>query len=187
MIRRRTSTSRKKPKPRPAPSYLPHACVLLAVDCARMSGWCIMLDGSYHSSGQVDCMRNHIAAAEITARVVQLAKEQCRKCVLVFERPFRGTTQGGFSGHWRSAWRASGGVQSREVGVYPASWRARVLGSGSLKRDAAQEREMRVASIVAPVIGQDEAASVCIALWGVRAGEIGKLLEPAKPRKKAAA
>lgn len=177
-------TKRKKPRPRLAPSYLPHACVLLAVDCARMSGWCIMLDGAYHSSGQVDCMRNHLAAAEITAQVVQLAHEQRRKCVLVFERPFRGTTQGGFSGHWRSAWRASGGRLGR--GVYPASWRARILGSGSLKRDAAQEREMRVASIVAPVIGQDEAASVCIALWGVRAGEIGKLLQPAKPRKKAA-
>jgi hypothetical protein len=164
------------------PSYTPHPCVVLTSDCAKVSGWCIMLYGSYHSSGQVDCMRHHAAALEICARATALAKAHNCKAVLVFERPFRGTVQGGFSGHWRSAWRAAGGVKTREVGVYPASWRARVLGSARLKRDAAQEREVRVASLVAPMVGQDECAAVCIALWAIRAGAIGKVLAPKKAK-----
>jgi hypothetical protein len=168
----------KKPrKKRPPAAYEPHECVVLAVDTARVSGWCIMLDGAYHSSGETDCLKDPSGAYLICARAIALAGDQQRKVVLVYERPFRGNTQGQYIGHWKSAFAAGGGSLRRTLGVYPSQWRARITGASNATREAARDREMRVAETIAPMTGPDEAAAVCIALFGARAGEVWKLVE----------
>jgi len=110
----------------------------------------------------------------------------------VFERPFRGTTQGQWIGAWKQAWVAQSGRKAAMVGVYPSSWRSRVLGRGNLERNEARRLEAEVAAGVIDRDGTrtangpfvrataDAAAAIAIGQFAIYAGEVGKVM-PKRP------
>lgn len=179
----RLASTRKPRKARPAASYAPHDAAVLAIDTAQCSGWAIYLHGDLVSRGEID-MLTPTGLSEAND-VCLLALSYSAPGVLVFERPFRGTSQGGYIGAWRSAWVAAGGRKRAQIGVYPATWRARVLGSPCMTREAARAAEQRRAlkETLGMPVGPDEAAAVCIGLWAIRAGEVGAVL-PKRPLKR---
>ncbi|HEX6239979.1 MAG TPA: hypothetical protein VFZ61_03760 [Polyangiales bacterium] len=170
-------------RPRPTHSQLPHDCVVLAVDTAQVSGWCLMIRGLYVSSLQFDVLKHPTLLEEVCRNGLELGRVNGLPVVLVYEKPFFGTGQGQYIGAWKAAWVAAGGVKTRFVGVYPAQWRARVLGShyASAERATVRPVERRVAAQIAHrECGADEAPAVCIARWGSHAGDVYKKLPEAK-------
>lgn len=186
----------KKRKAKLPPSYDPHECVVLAVDCAEISGWSLWFCGELQGYGYTDMMAGIRNGFSACLDAVDLAKSKKCRSVLVFERPFRGTSQGQWIGAWKQRWVAAGGVRSRMLGVYPASWRARVLGRGwgSAKREAVRLKEQETAHGIAHMHGYnnvlkpglemarhgDVAPAICIGQWAVFAGEVAKLIASRK-------
>lgn len=176
---------KKKPRRAPVPWF---DAVILAIDTAQVSGWCSMQLGRVLGSGEFDVLAHPTSPADLCKRVLEYAGDRSLPCVLVYERPFRGTSQGQYVGLWKAAWVASGGRKQAMVGVYPATHRSRVLGGryASAKREVVKHAEMQMATGVTGKheVGPDEAAAVCIALWAAHAGEVVDRLP--KRRKKAA-
>jgi hypothetical protein len=124
-------------------------------------------------------------------------------CVLVAERPFqRRADQGGFNttttGTADKIWREHAkrsGFGKRIVRCYPATWRARVLGSPwhMAKREAVREHEQkRAPQVVADNgfdrgdadhrdPGPDACPAILIGKWATHAGEVAAVLEK-RPR-----
>lgn len=173
-------------KRRAPPSHVPHECVVLAVDTAQVSGWCLNVQGIYVGSSEFDLLKHPSLLEEVCRNALELGRANHLPVVLVYERPFMGTAQGQYIGAWKTAWSAVGGVKTRTVGVYPATWRARVLGMARAARETARRAEQQLAARIAgrPVL-PDEAPAVCIARWGSHAGEVLAKL-PASARKGAA-
>lgn len=72
-----------KRKPRLAPSPMPHECVVLAVDTALTSGWCIMLDGAYHSSGELAAVCIALFGVQcVEVGKMVAAKSKVRACLV---------------------------------------------------------------------------------------------------------
>lgn len=167
-------------------TQLPHECVVLGVDTAQRSGWCIMLRGIYVASGEFDLLRGPDSTQVVCARALDLGVRNSLPVVLVYEKPFAGTSQGQYVGAWKMAWSAAGGVKTRFVGVMTSQWRARVLGGtwAFAKRDDARRKEREVALRISgkPLVGGDEAPAICIARWASHAGEVLKKL-PASMRR----
>lgn len=163
---------------------VPHRAVILAVDTAERSGWALWVQGSLHAWGEIDMMgRGGASAADVCADAKGLAADLAPDAVLVYERPFRGTTQGQWIGAWKAAWARELPTPHRMVGVYPATWRARVLGRGlhAAKREVVRPVEQSVATALADAaqpgdIGPDAAAAVCIGYWATHAPEVAKKL-----------
>ena len=178
----RTARTRKVRKPKPAPSMVPHAAVVMSVDTAELSGWAITVCGKLVAYGEIDMLENVKAAIAACAESVRFGADRL-PVVMVYEKPFGGTNQGAYVGAWKMAWRAAGGVAKRVVGVYPSTWRARVLGHGAVgaKREQVRAMEVRAASVIAGrVTGPDESPAIMIGQWGARCGEVREKL----PRRK---
>ena len=173
--------------PKTQPAAVPHGCVVLAVDTAQVSGWFVGARGAYVRSGEFDVLRYPQLVGEVCSIALELGKLNALPVVLVYEKPFLGTSQGQYIGAWKAAWAAAGGVKSRTVGVYPSQWRARVLAGGWARapRDQVRRMEAQVAAQVAGrIVEPDEAAAVCISEWAARAPEVLAKL-PASARKEA--
>jgi hypothetical protein len=176
----------KKRKVRPAPSYVPLQCVVLAVDCAQESGWAIWANGKLVACGHVNMHASELAGRSACEHAMLAARELGVGAVLVFERPFRGNTQGAWIGLWKNRWVAAGGAKRRMLGMYPATWRSRVLGPGwgSKKRALVRAKEQQVAAAFAREQGLSEelarhgdvAPALCIGKCAVHAGEVAKVL-----------
>lgn len=196
-------TKPKKPKMPPSPT--PHTAVVLAVDTAQRSGWAVYVCGELASSGEIDMLEPcrskdmHGLSGWNADRVCLHALWEAAsgrdwvapyaEAVLVYERPFRGTTQGQWIGAWKQAWTAEGGHKRRMLGVYPATWRARVLDRGASRapRDVVRSMEMRKAEAAAKHrVGPDEATAILIGRWASYAGEVGAVLPKRTARKKVA-
>jgi len=187
-MRLATGPSRRAKKPKPPPAYLPHDCAILTVDTARISGWAIYLGGRLFSYGEEDMLSERRGVAGIVARVLKYAEERGWSAVLVWEKPFAGTSQGQYVGAWKMAWIDGGGGKRRMLGVYPATWRARVLGTSRATRENARRAEMALARLIVGFVGggdlgPDAAAAVCIGQWAIRAGEVAACL-PKSTRKR---
>jgi Holliday junction resolvasome RuvABC endonuclease subunit len=114
--------------------------------------------------------------------------------VVVIERPFVakfGQTTMGTADHiWRKRVEEAG-LKRRIVRVYPASWRARVLGKGwaSASRELVRARENVVASAIAEIddsrkMHPDAAPAICIGKWACFAGEVLAVLPRLKSEKR---
>jgi hypothetical protein len=175
----RSPRKRKRRKPPSRPSHVPHECIVLAVDTAAQSGFCITMTGAYETSGTVSIH---------TPGAVQRAVDEAHALaldhgygtghvVLVLERPWGGNswTQqalGAARYAWQHAWERRF-AKKRVVRVYPATWRARVLGGPSLE---AERSVARAITRKRGVMTQDECAAVCIAKWASLAGEVAAVL-----------
>lgn len=161
-------------KPKPPPSLTPHDAAVLAIDPGETSGWAIWVRGTLRAYGTCDVF------GDMPAELVRHFLREFGPHVAVIERPFlvrfgSQTNIGTADRIWRKRLEEAG-LARRIVRVYPASWRARVLGKGwaSASRDLVRVREGIVAGAMTEVdhIHPDAAAAVCIGRWGCFAGEV---------------
>jgi hypothetical protein len=167
----------------PAHSIEPLECVVLGVDTAQVSGFCLTVRGHYFASDEFDVVRRIGRAEEVCMDAIALGVANKLPVVLVYEKPFHGTGQGQYVGLWKAAFVAAGGVQRRMVGVMTSQWRARILGAGwaRAERQAARRAEQSLAADVAGrAVGGDEAPAILIARWGSHAGQVLKKLPKSK-------
>lgn len=168
----------KKPKLPPSPTAW--ACTILAVDPGERSGWAIWRDGRPLLWSEC-CDVFTGGADDGVAHLLRFPGPH----IVVVERPFRtrfGTQVAVGAGDliWRRAAERAG-LGRRIVRVYPATWRARVLGKGfaSAKRDLVRVEERRVATAITGgmfALGADESPALCIGKWASYAGEVGAKL-----------
>jgi hypothetical protein len=198
----------KKPKkPKLAPSTRPHQAIILAVDPGENSGWSIWDRGLLCEWGEVDVF-DAAAVVAVLEKALEWYADPAIKCVLAIERPFqRRAEQGGFNttttGTADKIWRTHAqraGFSKRVARVYPATWRARVLGSPwhMAKREAVREHEQkRAPQVVADNgfdrgdadhrdPGPDACPAILIGKWATHAGEVAAVLAK-RPRQRKAA
>lgn len=185
-----TAMSRATARPRSrreAPAPRPWLCVVLAVDTAKRSGWCISVSGQRVDSGELDT--DTVIASRLLARLVRWAVDLGARgglpVVLVLEKAWGGSTiiqasLGAARERWLRAWREAGESPGRVVLVQPGTWRSVVLGSDSIgtKRDVVRAVEASFASTLMgrPVTGGDECAAILIARWAGQAAVVGKVI-----------
>jgi hypothetical protein len=176
----------------PPSSVLPHDCGILAVDPANTSGWAIWSRGALVAYGECDLFDG--SPDRVIARFCALVPGPH---VLVIERPFQvrfanQTSIGAADKVWREL--AKRQRVRRVVRVYPATWRARVLGQGWARapRDKVRAREQYVATWYvaaqggeAPAPGPDASAAILIGRFGSHAGEVQLALLPKAKRRAA--
>jgi hypothetical protein len=161
------------------------------VDTAQSSGWSIWVQGKPVACGHVDMLAGVDNGLSQCRDAISEAKAHDLPAILVFERPFRGNTQGQFIGCWKQKWIGAGGVKSRMTGVYPMTWRAAVLGKrwARAERDKVRAEEQRWARALAKANGLDPAIAghgdaapgLGIGAWASYAGEVAAKL-PVKAR-----
>lgn len=166
-----------------APCAVPWKCLVLGIDTARTSGWAINVCGQLLDSGEVNTF--HSGALErIVSHAQALALTAGVPSVLVLEAPWGGSVKivaslGASSERWLRPWLQLGEAHGRVVKVMPNQWRGPVLGASfvSCARDKVRAHEVRLASELAGrAVGSDEAPAILIALWGSRAGRVGKVI-----------
>lgn len=181
------STSR-----RAAPAGIkPWALVTLCVDAGEHCGVAIYDHGVYFDSGHGDGYDPTFIAHWIGTAVF-VAQQRELPLVLVTERPpaggraFKGRTPAGPASVegsrklWKKLWhKHTETVTRRQVFVYPATWRAAVLGTlinpQPRERLRASVEKWNNASRAADM-SQDEAAAVCIGVWASNAQRVAKVL-----------
>lgn len=162
----------------------PHT--ILAIDAGALSGWALGINGFRVDSGET----HPLEAAKVVERVVKAAGE--RALIVVGERWTRhgmhAEAYGGLIAAWKAwtwALEAAGHHPKRVVRVYPQSWRAAVLGRGNLRTEEARKLSIAVARgrwKLEREPGHDEAAALCMLMWGMHAPEVEKAAA-FKPRK----
>ncbi|NIR31710.1 MAG: hypothetical protein GWN84_20835 [Gammaproteobacteria bacterium] len=167
-------------RPAPPPRLHPWPVVVLAIDPGLTSGWALWAQGRHAGSGEAQVLDVE-AVARVVRGALEIAEVASMPAVLVLERAYTGRTRhmGPARPLWERVWADQGGVKGRVVRVYPATWRAKVLGRGmgSAKRAVAREAEQAVARRLARRrVGPDEAPAVCIGRWAVLAGELERVL-----------
>lgn len=162
------------------PSLHPHACVVLAIDPGKASGWAVFVCGRCVASGVASGHDGRMLAVELAD--VEAARAKL-PLVVVAEK----WSAGGWASHtamiglgaswgdWRTALGIGGVPASRVVRVLPQTWRARVIGSPRGARSDALKRMsmMRAAKEVGHVADDNEADAICIGIWATRAPEVG--------------
>lgn len=185
MITHNDNAEPKKPKRKKAkipPSLLPHACVVLATDCASVSGWSIWAGGVYRGSGEFALMSKPELLDKVCVAAVDLGKKLGLPVVLVYEKPFAGTSQGSFSGNWKVAFVKAGGVKTRMTFAYPAEWRSAAAGVlppgyANKPRKEVRPKEQEVAARLAGrACGPDESPAVCLGKFGCHADKVARKL-----------
>lgn len=160
----------------------PHC--ILAIDAGETSGWGI----GWHGAGTPDGVR--ILSGEThprdAARVIELAKNTAAlfPLIVVGERWTRHGMQAESYGGLVAAWKAwtwaleAAGHHARHiVRVYPQTWRAAVLGRGNYPTEQARKVSIAVAKgrwKLDREPGHDEAAALCMLMWGMHAPEVEK-------------
>jgi hypothetical protein len=182
--------ARRTKRPLPAASAVPHKCVVLAVDTAELSGWCVNAGhDEFLAFGEADTLDGR-ALRYIVRWAASHAERRGLPLVLVLESPWGGPAWvliglGAARERWMSAWRDEGKARCRVVMVQPSEWRARVLGSqwAKAKREVVRPHEQAVAAAMVgqPVRG-DEAPAILIARWSMRCAKVARAL-PAARRK----
>jgi hypothetical protein len=206
------SVKPRRPKKPPAPdSYIPHDCVILAIDPGKTSGWAVRGPRHSHEAEMIasgECSDGSMAVALIHAAKA-VADKTKRPLIVVAEtwttgdrvqdRRMQAATLLGLGaawGQWQAALREAGLPKSRIVRVNVATWRAKVIG-GPMARTSEEWKAaaMRIASGMYPnldrallqrdrerKIGPDEAEALCIMHWATHAGAVGVAVKKAGRR-----
>lgn len=169
------------------PQWLAWRAVVLAIDTAKRSGWAVRVGAKLYASGECDT-RDASELDDIVYEAVLRANPLIPwpVPVLVLERAWGNRTNtllalGAARERWEAAWRRACMPASRIVHVYPARWRARVLGGGAHCMPREQVRPLELAAARHEVgpgvdVGPDEAAAILISKWAAWAPEVGKCL-----------
>jgi|SRR5262245_2395515 len=197
VARRRAAASTQRPRRArarrrlPPASATPHACVVLAVDTAEISGWCgITGKDEFLAFGEADTLDGP-ALRYIVRWALSHAERRGLSLILVLEAAWGGPAWvlvglGAARERWLNAWRLEGQAMSRVVSVQPSEWRARVLGPGwaKAKRELVRPHEQAIAAATVgqPVRG-DEAPAILIARWALRCAKVARVLPVARRRR----
>jgi hypothetical protein len=167
----------------------PHACVILAIDPGKVSGWSIFVDGNCFGSGVAKTHEHRALAVKIA---LAYAETSVRPLVVVGEvwtpgGKFAGArTMAGLGaqwGLWLAALEAAGVAKARVLRVKTQTWRAKVLGGGwgitKAQWDARSQRRAALELCTPGPVDDNEAEAVCIGIWATRAAEVARKL-PAK-------
>src|SRR3954471_7074082 len=141
-----------------AASAIPHECVVLAVDTAELSGWCVITGkDEFLAFGEADTLDGH-ALRYIVRWAASHAERRGLPLVLVLEAAWGGPAWvliglGAARERWHAAARDEGFPKSRIVAVQPSEWRARVLGKrwATARREVVRPHEQAIA---AATVGQ---------------------------------
>lgn len=172
--------AKRKPRPRPPPSHYPWACVILAVDTGRKSGYSIWVGGKLLSFGEANTGPR---VCEIVRDVIGLQYADFLAVMVLEYHPWSGlgAAAAGLAAsrkEWSIAWEQAGGAKKRNIKVHLATWRA-ALRIPLRPKSAAQQGEMALARMkLRAHASQDEAAAYGIGLWATHAGEVGAVLTP---------
>ena len=173
----------------------PHACVVLAVDPAKVSGWAIVARAPGTAS-ELACGCNTARTADARRRAAESAFAAAfiagLPLVVCAERwsshgAFGGArTQRGLGaawGRWAEALEIAGVPKRRIVRVYAQTWAGAILSAGG----RGWTRERREAASIAYVkrrfgieCGADEAAAVCLGVYGMHCAEVAAALPKAR-------
>lgn len=180
-----------KPKPRAKKAPLPRLdaptqCILLSLDTANTTGWCIRVCGAIvdHGEHRLYTDAGMACTHAIINNLVNLRNKTGLPIVAVSERSWGGHLGMGRTtafGYWLHALRSIGVHMKRIIEVYPSTWRAVVLppGMATAKRDIVRAAEMEAAlAMVLPgtKLGHDEAPAIMIGAWAEKAGEVANAL-----------
>lgn len=142
--------------------------VILSIDTAANSGWCITTDGAYYASGEVHCYGHG------PFNICKMALALSDRARIVLEQSSHGTRKvlqglGAARGAWLQAWTMANGTTepTRFTSVFPKTWRGKVFSNaGNFPL-----QEKLHAQIVSKKehVGSDEAAAVCISTWAAQA------------------
>lgn len=190
---------KRRPLPR---SFVPHACLVLAIDPGEQGGAAIHGRGAYHGVFEV----RPGDESRIVECALRLATELRLPLVVVGETwtfggrradpRATGAMRARLSerwGMWLGALLAAGFPKRRIVRVNSRTWQARELGAGwGVKSDELKRRARAVAQRLTGNAGawsmsDDAADAVCIAWWARTAGEVEAVLpKPRAPKGRAA-
>lgn len=161
-----------------------HRCVLLAIDPGKDSGVAVFIKGQLMHSG------NAKSAAE-RSMWVTTALEHCHKTIpiaVVMEKwSYAGgkwgprTMQGlaEHAGRWNEILDLHSVPKSRRVRVFPATWRAAILGGPQRAREEWHKAARDYVKLRYPTTefdSTDEAEAICIGEWGARADSVYDVL-----------
>lgn len=137
--------------------------IVLSVDTAANSGWCLTQDGVYVDSGECEAFGAELPW--ICKRATALDK----RALLMLEKPSHGNRSqlvgmGAARGAWMAGWNAAQGKKPKDV--FPATWRSDLFGNTA--KNHTQERLTAQIFSKKAELGPDEAAAVCIAAWQSR-------------------
>lgn len=156
--------------------------IVLGIDCARTSGWCIMRRTADRLSSRAGSgvVTRADQRAEVIQAAIRLGTELGERLAVVYERhtvgggarwtPDTMMGMGEARGRWLEQLELAGVPRSHIIGVRPATWRAATL--PPCGRDRAALKAAAVASCRArgwPVESDDEAEACLIAWWGTQA------------------
>jgi hypothetical protein len=172
---------------RPA-TEVAHRCAVLAIDAGETSGVAFGLHGQLLRASAVT---DHDLRERIVREAVASARNLGVPLIVVAEK-WRRQGNWGFQqaqgtaaqwGKWLAAlehvgtYKLGRAVYPKIVRVYPGDWRARVLGNAFLRKDAAKRLAVqRAVHELGAIDDHNAAEAACMAIWGMRAGEVGKLL-----------
>jgi len=160
------SPPKREKKPPPPDSYVPHDCVILAIDPGNVSGWALVSprrsvaisDGreatrqpvTVWSGKTTDGPKNHIvemardAATNDVMRPLIVVAETWTTGDRVHDRRMRAATMLGLGaawGRWSDALDAIGVPKSRILRVNTSTWRAKIIG-GPMNRSTEEWKRL---------------------------------------------
>lgn len=192
----------KRPKKPPPPPVLePWACVILAIDPGRSSGWAVFDAGKLVASGHALTQEERAGAcllAEVTAGgrgakaavpLVVVAEKWTASRSKARDKRMNPSTLAGLGRSW-GMWLAAIETElqipkKRVLRVAQGRWKAKVLGRASMAHKQAVATMASVAVRAGAKAGavEDVYAAVCIGIWAARSGEVGAVLpRPRAPR-----
>ena len=202
------SPPKREKKPPPPDSYVPHDCVILAIDPGNVSGWAIVSPRqpmnvrqtvTVWSGKTTDGPKNHIvemardAATNDVMRPLIVVAETWTTGDRVHDRRMRAATMLGLGaawGRWSDALDAIGVPKSRILRVNTSTWRAKIIG-GPMNRSTEEwkrlahlhaQQRFPVRSSGSASLGDDESEALCVAAWAMYAGPVGEAVKKAGRR-----
>lgn len=176
----------KRKRLTPEDSVTPHDCVVLAIDVAENSGFCISHFNKVFLSGE--CRYDNTARIiEAVAMAMALAELRMVPCVLVLEKPFARNMEtvlklGACRQAWVKCWTDNAiGHKGKVVNAYLSTWRSKVLGPWGWKPGSTTEEcramELKASELIGGALTTPDAnAAICISLWARHAGEVARVL-----------
>jgi hypothetical protein len=190
-------------KPTPPDSYIPHDCVILAIDPGATSGYALVSLPGLRVPSRVWSGRTVNGHKSIVKMARDASKNDVMRPLIVVaetwttgdrvhDRRMRAATLLGLGAAWErwcAAFDAVGVPKSRIVRVNTSTWRAKIIG-GPMNRTTEQWKELAAlhaqqrfpvrATSGAPT--EDEAEALCIAAWAMHAGPVGEAVKKAGKR-----
>lgn len=156
--------------------------IILAIDPATKSGWCIWSPLGYHAYGEVNVFSQDNQIDRIVREAKRISEEQGLPLFVVAEKwTPHGIGNQAYAGLcatwgvWKYVIDNSGIKKKNVIRVYPQTWRTWALGRKGIKRELLKKISINVASsLVGTAVQSDnEADAINICRWGQCCWNVG--------------